>query len=124
MRPSKLWLFAIGAVLSAGSAFGHDPIYDTPADRYGQRQDLRHDAAQRDRLRSDIARDEARMREAYRCGRWREAEAIERDLNGDYQRLDALNHDIRHDQRDLRYSGYGYRNGGGNSFYFGVYGRR
>jgi hypothetical protein len=94
-----LGLAAAGLALSAGSALAQDRYYD--------RQDVRHDYAQRNRLRADIARDEARLNEANRRGRWGEARAIRRDLDRDYRALDALNRDIRHDQRDLRY-GRGY----------------
>lgn len=107
MKTSKLLAIGIaaaGLVLSTGSAFAQD--------RYYQRQDLRHDYAQSDRLRADIARDQARLDEAYRRGRWREAQAIRRDLDRDYQRLSALRRDIRRDQRDLYDRSdyrYGYR---------------
>jgi hypothetical protein len=103
---SKLFalvLAAAGLALSAGSALAQDRYYD--------RQDLRHDYGQRNRLRSDIARDQARLNEAYRRGRWGEARAIQRDLDRDYRALDALNRDIRHDQRDLRYDRGYYSNG-------------
>ena len=101
-----LGLAVAGLALSTGCAVAQDRYWSSP-DRYYDRQDLRHDYAQRNRLRADIARDQARLYEANRRGRWGEARAIRRDLDRDYRALDALNRDIRHDQGDLRY-GRGY----------------
>ena len=102
MKKSALWMMAMGVVISAGSAFGQDRR---------EREDLRHDYAQSERLRADIARDQARLDEAYRRGRWQEARAIRRDLDRDYVKLNALHRDIRQDQRDLRYERGDYRYG-------------
>jgi hypothetical protein len=97
----KSKLFALGLAawfaLSAGCALAQDR-YGNGRDRYYDRQDLRGDYAQRNRLRADIARDQARLYEANRRGRWGEARAIRRDLDRDYRALDALNRDIRHDR--------------------------
>ena len=93
---SKLtgWGLAAGLMLASG-AFAQDRYYD--------RQDLRRDYAQANRLRADIARDQYRLEQAQRRGDWRKAEAIRRDLYRDQSRLAARDRDIRHDRRDLRY---------------------
>ena len=94
---SKLtgWGLAAGLMLASGPVFAQDRYYD--------RQDLRRDYAQANRLRADIARDQYRLEQAQRRGRWREAEAIRRDLDRDQRKLAARDRDIRHDRRDLRY---------------------
>jgi hypothetical protein len=94
---SKLteWGLVAGLLLASGSAFAQDRYYD--------RQDLRRDYAQANRLRADIARDQYRLDQARRRGDWRKAEAIRRDLYRDQSRLAARDRDIRHDRRDLRY---------------------
>jgi hypothetical protein len=102
---SRLLALGLAAAFLGGAA---------PAqDRYFDRQDLRVDYTQRDRLRADIARDRVRLDWANRWGRWGEARAIRRDLDRDYRALNALNRDIRHDRRDLRHDrgdySYGWR---------------
>ena len=81
---------AAGLMLSSGCAYSQQRYYD---------RDLRHDYAQADRLRADIARDQYRLEEAQRRGHWREAEAIRRDLDRDQRALAALDRDIRQDRR-------------------------
>ncbi len=109
MRKSRILALGLAAAgfIFSGSVFAQGWYYED--------RDLRHDYAKSDRLRADIARDQARLNEAYRRGRWREAERIRRDLDKDYRKLDALNRDIRHDQRDRQYDR------GNNGGYYGGY---
>jgi hypothetical protein len=96
MKPKLIGLgLAAGLMLASGSAFAQDRYYD--------RQDLRRDYAQANRLRADIARDQYRLDQAQRRGDWRKAEAIRRDLDRDRRALAKRDRDIRHDRRDLRY---------------------
>ncbi len=69
-------------------------------DRYGDRQDIRHDDAAISRLRADIARDRWRLDEDIRCGRRREAARDADDLARDQRALDARLRDVRHDRHD------------------------
>jgi len=82
-------LFALAA-LAAGMAF--------PA----AARDIDHDYARVDRMRSDIARDRARLNEDIRCGRTAAASRDAADLARDQRALDAQYRDIRHDRRDWR----------------------
>src|SRR5579862_6386088 len=81
---------AAGLMLASGCAYSQQRYYRT---------DLRHDYAQANRLRADIARDQYRLDQAQRRGHWREAESIRRDLDRDQRALAALGYDIRQDRR-------------------------
>jgi hypothetical protein len=111
MRYSKLfvWLALAGGValpgastLSAQVPYGRD-AYNDRRDLRSDYRDMSHDYANADRLRGDIARDQARFNEAVRCGRPWEANAISRDIARDRQALFNQVRDIRHDRQDTYY---------------------
>ena len=106
MKYSKL--LACGAVV-LGMAFAGAPAkaeeYWYGSDIRHDRQDLRHDYVQADRLRNDIAADRLRRDEDLRCGRPLTALREQRDIDRDVKRLNGLRRDIHSDQRDL-YRGY------------------
>ena len=81
------------AALTAGMLFSTSTA--KADDNY--RRDLRHDYANADRLRADIARDRYQMQEDYRCGRPWAAQAKARDIERDQRALDRQMRDIRHD---------------------------
>jgi hypothetical protein len=96
-------LVLAGAAIAAtsGSALAQEYGYWGDRDSsngYYRQEDLRHDYRQAHRLREDIERDQARLDQAYRWGRYGEAAAIRRDLGRDYRRLRALHRDIRRDE--------------------------
>jgi hypothetical protein len=69
-----------------------------------------------DRMRGDVARDQARLNEAIRCGRSAEAARIAADMARDQRALDAQLRDTQHDRynasfnrRDTRDTRYAYR---------------
>ncbi len=61
------------------------------------RRDLRHDYANADRLRADIARDQYRLNQDLRCGRPYAAQAQARDIARDQRALDRQMRDIHRD---------------------------
>jgi hypothetical protein len=61
-------------------------------------RDLRHDYARVDRMRDDMARDQARLNEDIRCGRQAAAARDAADLARDQRALAAQQRDIRRDQ--------------------------
>ncbi len=103
MRFSKylfLMALAVGAVTNLSAQ-----------DRW-ERRDLNHDYARAERIRADLSRDQYRLNEAVRCGRYGEADRIRRDMYRDQRALDSQMRDIRHDQRELRHDSdyrYGWR---------------
>ena len=98
MRYSK-WLVCLA--LAGGMALpGASTL--SAQDRWRDRQDLRYDYGNVNRLRADIARDQWRLNEAIRCGRNWEADRISRDIARDQRALDFQYRDIHRDRRDLR----------------------
>src|SRR5215831_2238267 len=100
MRYSKLfvWLALAGGMAVPGASTLSAQEY------YGRNyvsRDMARDYNNADRLRADIARDQARWDEAMRCGRRREANAIARDIARDRQALYNQMRDIRHDRREV-----------------------
>jgi hypothetical protein len=69
-------------------------------------RDVRHDDARVDNMRDDMARDQARLNEDLRCGRYEAAARDRRDLARDRAALTAQERDIRHDRYEGRYSSY------------------
>ena len=91
MRYSK-WLagfaLALGMALPGASALSAaDPYWD-----------MRHDSFKVDRLRSEIARDRARLNEDIRRHRYQAAAQDRRELARDERALEAALRDIRHDR--------------------------
>ena len=105
MRISKILVsltLAAGSALMAQDWRGWDAYRDRQ-DVRGDFRDLRHDYANVDRLRADIAQDRWRMNQDVRFGRsWAAAEDA-RDLARDQRALDALLRDIRHDRANVYY---------------------
>jgi hypothetical protein len=102
MRYSKLLAcgaVVLGIALSGTQAKAEDDWHDR--DIRHDRQDLRHDYAQADRLRNDIAADRYRRNEDLRYGRPYAAYREQRDIDRDDHRLNSLDRDMRHDRRDL-----------------------
>src|SRR5260370_40384703 len=106
-------LLVAGGSLFAQSRFsisvgGYPPgFYD---DRYSQRQDLhedyrdiRHDYAQVDRLRADIASVRYRLNQALAYGDEWQSSHIAGDLARCQRAVNALLADIAHDHRDIRH---------------------
>ncbi len=99
MRYSKsvaLAAMAAAIALCTATARAESPYWD----RYQDRQDLRHDYARADRLRSAVAADQYRLNEDIRCGRRGAAERDRRDLVRDQRALDHQLRDIHHDRSD------------------------
>ena len=86
------------AALAAGMLFSTSTAKADDYNRDYNRRDLRHDYANADRLRADIARDQYRMQEDLRCGRTGAAQAEARDIARDRRALDHQMRDIRHDR--------------------------
>ncbi|GEM_PF-3232454 len=103
------WIFAAGsAILPLTAAQAQYRYQEWPGPYYerqdlrGDYRDLRHNYAEVDRLRADIARDQYRLEMARRAGDHWAAKQILRDLHRDQHALNALLKDIRHDRRDIR----------------------
>jgi hypothetical protein len=75
---------AVGMMLSGASTLSAADWRDSRYDR----QDLRRDYNQTDRLRADIARDRARLNEDLRCRRYDAARRDRADLARDERQLD------------------------------------
>lgn len=91
MRRSKLFAAVIlmgGLAATGSSAFAQS-----------RGRDLRNDYVRSARMDNDLSRDQYRLNEALRCGNYREAEAIRRDMARDTHQLREQNRDIRHDRR-------------------------
>src|SRR5262245_53643714 len=80
-------LFLMAALGASITVFGGSAMAQGFGGRYYQRQDLRedyrdirHDHARIERLRADLARDEANYYDARRRGDWRRAQAIRGDM--------------------------------------------
>ncbi|MFN7995561.1 MAG: hypothetical protein U0Q18_18265 [Bryobacteraceae bacterium] len=110
MRNSKVLAIAAiatGTLISAAGARAQDRYWDDRDYRHDRRdlrndsRDLDHDYDRVNRLRSDIARDQWRMNEDLRCGRYREADRQARDIERDQRKLDSQWRDIRRDHRDM-----------------------
>jgi hypothetical protein len=109
MRYTKLFAWFTLAVGMAGASVlsAEEPYWDrrdTHNDRQDLRQDsrdLRRDYSQVNDLRSDIARDRARLNEDIRCGRDQAAAQDARDLARDQRALNAQSRDIQHDRADM-----------------------
>jgi hypothetical protein len=104
MRTSKFstWIFAGAALAFSGGLAVAQNRYWEAQDLREDHRDLRHDYAEVDRLRADIARDQYRLNEARFYGNRGEANRIARDIARDQAKLDALLRDIAHDRRDIR----------------------
>jgi hypothetical protein len=126
MRHSKLfaWLaLAAGMALSGASTLSaqdwrgiqqrrdvrndfRDTLRDYPRyDRF-DRGPVNVDLVNIDRMRADVARDQARLQEAIRCGRSGEAARIAADLARDQRALQAQMRDVRYDRRDAYSDAY------------------
>lgn len=84
--------------------YGQGPNYYEQDRGYWQDRDIHHDYHRVRRMRGDLSRDQERLDEAIRCGRYREADAIQRDMARDQDRLydqyRDIHHDLRHRDRD------------------------
>jgi hypothetical protein len=87
-------LAATGLLLTGSAAMAQPGYYES--------RDLRKDYVRAERLRADIARDRQRMERARYYGNFREADRIARDMYRDQAKLEALERDIRRDQRGYR----------------------
>lgn len=109
-------------LLAGGSLFAQDQYGYYGSRNYQQQdlrddyRDLRHDYAQLDRLRADVARDRYQLNETLERGDEWAASRIARDLARDQRALDALeadvnrdHRDVRHDRRDLYWGYWRYR---------------
>jgi hypothetical protein len=102
MRYTKLLAcgaVVLGMALASAPAKAEDYWYG--GDIRHDRQDLRHDYAQADGLRNDVAADRRRRNEDLRYGRPFAALREQRDIDRDEHRLNGLRRDIHRDQRDL-----------------------
>ena len=111
MRYSK-WMLWVGLVLGAalpGATALAAQDWHGDRDAYRDRQDLRRDHGNVERLRTAIARDQRRLNEDMRHRRWEAVEWDRRQLARDQWALDAQLRGIRHDRRDLGEDSY--RNG-------------
>jgi len=103
MKFSKWFIpiaLALGVMAPAASTLSAQeyPYYNGAYNR-GVYRDIAHDQVRIERLRADIARDEARRAEAWRCGRYGEAQRISRDIARDRAELYYQVRDVRHDYR-------------------------
>jgi hypothetical protein len=106
MRYSKLFAWfalVVGMALPGASALSAEDFYGDWQHLRRDSRDIRHDYAQVDNPRSDIARDRVRLNEDIRCGRDRAASQDARDLARDQRALNAQIRDIGHDRADRHY---------------------
>ena len=84
--------------------YAQGPNYYEQDRGYWQDRDIHHDFRRVRRMRGDLYSDQARLDEALRCGRYREADEIRRDMARDQDRLydqyRDIHHDFRHRDRD------------------------
>lgn len=90
--------------------------HDVRSDYRGISNIQHGDRVKLDRMRADVARDQARLQEAIRRGRSAEAARLAADLARDQRALDAQLRDVQHDRnnghddrRDTRDTRYAYR---------------
>lgn len=98
MRRSKLFAAVIlmgGLAATGTSAFAQDWGYRDS----NRGRDLHNDYVRAGGIDNDLARDQYRLNEALRCGRYAEAAAIRRDMARDSHVLHEQYRDIRHDRR-------------------------
>ncbi len=96
-------LLLTGGSLFAQNYYGYDGNRSYQRqDLHGDYRDLRHDYAQLDRLRADVARDRYQLDAALARGDEWAATRIAGDLARDQRALRALQADIDRDHRDVR----------------------
>lgn len=101
MRAKK---YFAGLVLVAGMAFPGAAALS--AQDWRDYRDVNHDYARINRMRADMAADQARLNEDIRCGRSAAAARDAQDLARDQRAYNAQVRDVRHDQRDIRRDSY------------------
>ena len=89
------------STLMAGDRWDDRDIRHDQRDVRSDYRDLGGDYRQVERLRADMARDQYRLNEDFRCGRRWAVASDERDLARDRHALEAYDRDIRHDRRDI-----------------------